>query len=214
MCDLPYGTTNCSWDSALPLDKMWTLYNRIIKPNGTIILFAAQPFTTQLINSNSKNFKYCWYWVKNTVTGFPFSHYQPLRKVEEICVFYREHGTYNPQGLQVIENSKPKSRKAPVDNVYSKGGLSNEYTPGFKNWPTNVLQFKKERGLHPTQKPVSLIEYLIKTYTNDGETILDNCMGSGSTGVAVKNVGNRHFIGIEANKIYFDIAEKRIRETK
>ena len=215
LCDPPYGTTHCKWDEELPFDQLWAEYNRLLKPDGAAVLFAAQPFTTQLIQSNPKAFRYCWYWLKNQPTGFAFSKFQPMRRVEEVCVFYRKHGTYNPQGLQAIKNPKPHCSnyyKKGHDYVYKVATLLNEYTPRFKNYPKNVLQFDSERGLHPTQKPVPLLEYLVKTYTNEGETVLDNCMGSGSTGVAVKRVGGRHFIGIEQNKVYFDIARKRIEE--
>ena len=211
LCDPPYGTTDCKWDSVLPFDQLWTEYNRLLKPNGAAVLFAAQPFTTQLINSNRKAFRYCWYWMKNQPTGFTFAKYQPLRKVEDICVFYKKMPTYNPQGLLEIENPKTRQRKKERDDhIYKMGTLMNAYTPRFTNYPKNVLQFNTERGLHPTQKPVPLLEYLVKTYTNPGDTVLDNCMGSGSTGVAVKRVGGRHFIGIEQNLDYFEIAQKRI----
>jgi len=213
LCDLPYGTTDCSWDSVLPFDTLWAHYNRLLKHDGAAVLFAAQPFTTSLIQSNRKHFRYCWYWLKNQPTGFTFAKFQPMRKIEDVCVFYRKHGTYNPQGLQVVANPKPsRIRKYKEDTVYKMDTLMHEHTPLFKNYPKNVLQFSTERGLHPTQKPVPLLEYLVKTYTNEGDTVLDNCMGSGSTGVAVKRVGGRHFIGIEQNKVYFDIAQKRIEE--
>ena len=212
LCDLPYGTTDCKWDSVLPFDQLWAEYNRLLKPNGAAVLFSAQPFTTQLIESNRKAFRYCWYWVKDRATGFTFAKYQPMRKVEDICVFYRKMPTYNPQGILAIEKPKTlKRKKEREDHIYKMGSLMKEYTPRFKNYPKNVLQFNCERGLHPTQKPVPLLEYLVKTYTNEGDTVLDNCMGSGSTGVAVKRVGGRHFIGIEQNKVYFDIAQERIK---
>ena len=213
LCDLPYGTTDCSWDSVLPFGELWEQYDRLLKPDGAAVLFAAQPFTTELIQSNRKAFRYCWYWLKNQPTGFTFAKYQPMRKIEDICVFYRKHGTYNPQGLQVVKEAKPKRHRMPQsESIYKMDTLLQEYTPRFKNYPKNVLQFNTERGLHPTQKPVPLLEYLIRTYTNPGDTVLDNCMGSGSTGVAVKRVGGRHFIGIEQNKVYFDTAQKRIQE--
>lgn len=214
LCDPPYGTTDCEWDSVLPFPDLWREYDRLLKHNGAAVLFSAQPFTTQLIQSNRKNFRYCWYWLKNQVTGFTFAKYQPMRKVEDICVFYRKMPTYNPQGLVAIKNPKPKRRRTfKPDDIIKMDTLMQEHVPRFKNYPKNVLQFNTERGLHPTQKPVPLLEYLIKTYTNPGDTILDNCMGSGSTGVAVKRAGEgRKFIGIEQNKVYFDIAQKRIQE--
>lgn len=215
LCDPPYGTTVCKWDSVLPLDQLWAEYDRLLKPNGAAVLFAAQPFTTQLIASNRKAFRYCWYWLKNQPTGFVYARYQPMRKIEDVCVFYRQMPTYNPQGLERITNPKAKRKKrGRVDHIYKMGTLLNEHTPRFKNYPKNVLQFNTERGLHPTQKPVPLLEYLVKTYTNEGDTVLDNCMGSGSTGVAVKRVGGRRFIGIEQNQVYFEIAQKRIGETE
>lgn len=213
LCDPPYGTTDCSWDSVLPFDRMWAEYNRVLKHDGAAVLFSAQPFTAQLIQSNRKAYRYCWYWLKNQATGFAFAKFQPMRKIEEICVFYRKHGTYNPQGLQVIADPKPRKKRAPQrESIYKTDTLLKEYTPHHKGYPTNVLQFRTERGLHPTQKPVPLLEYLILTYSNEGDTILDNCMGSGSTGVAVKRVGGRHFIGIEQNAEYYNIAQERIKE--
>ena len=212
LCDPPYGTTDCKWDIILPFEKLWEEYNRVLKHDGAVVLFAAQPFTTTLIHSNKRAFRYCWYWLKNQPTGFAFAKYQPMRQVEDICVFYRKHGTYNPQGIQAIRGAKVRKRKASdKENVYDMTTLLKEYTPRFKNYPKNVLQFSTERGLHPTQKPVPLLEYLVRTYTNEGDTVLDNCMGSGSTGVACARTG-RHFIGMEQNKVYFDIAQKRIEE--
>lgn len=212
LCDPPYGTTECSWDSVLPFDQLWAEYDRLLKLDGAAVLFAAQPFTTSVIQSNRKAFRYCWYWMKNTAAGFAYARYQPMRKVEDICVFYRKHGTYNPQGLMEVYGAKVKRKRAPRrESVYKADTLTREYIPRFKNWPKNVLQFDTERGLHPTQKPVPLLEYLVKTYTNEGDTVLDNCMGSGSTGVAVQRVGGRHFIGIEQNQVYFDIARERIK---
>ena len=212
LCDPPYGTTECSWDSVLPFDQLWAEYDRLLKLDGAAVLFAAQPFTTSLIESNRKAFRYCWYWLKNQATGFTYARYQPMRKVEDICVFYRKHGTYNPQGIMEVYGAKVQRKRRPRrESVYKADTLTREYIPRYKNWPKNVLQFNTERGLHPTQKPVPLLEYLVKTYTNEGDTVLDNCMGSGSTGVAVKQVGGRHFIGIEQNQVYFDIARERIK---
>lgn len=215
LCDPPYGTTDCSWDTILPVESMWSEYNRILKPNGAAVLFATQPFTTLLIHSNKKAFRYCWYWIKNQPTGFTYARFQPMRQVEDICVFYRQRPTYNAQGLEPIKEAKTYKhdprRGGELWAVKSKTG---EYTPKYKNWPRNLLYYNTERGLHPTQKPVPLLEYLVRTYTNPGDTILDNCMGSGSTGVAAKRVGDRHFIGMEQNKVYFDIARERIEEAK
>lgn len=208
LCDLPYGTTACKWDVLIPFKSMWTQYNRIIKDNGAIILFASQPFTTKLVFSNFHNFRYCWYWKKNNVTGALFAKVQPMRCVEEICVFYRQKPTYNPQGLIKLDECV---RKIPDDGeVY--GRKKNASIQTHKGYPKNLLKFKNipsTARLHPTQKPVELLEYLIKTYTNEGETVLDNCMGSGSTGVAALN-NDRNFIGFELDGKYFDVAKGRL----
>lgn len=212
LCDLPYGTTACKWDSIIPFEPLWEHYNRVIKDNGAVVLFSAQPFTTKLIQSNRKKFRYCWYWKKNNVTGGQFAKVQPMRCIEEICVFYSKKPTYNPQGVKRL--AKPKYIKAEKhrSNLYEWRGqdIVQEYT----NYPNHLLEIKNEvannkKRLHPTQKPVALLEYLIKTYTNEGEIVLDNCMGSGSTGIACLNT-NRRFIGIEKDTKYFDIAERRI----
>lgn len=210
LCDLPYGTTECKWDSIIPLDRLWKEYERIIKEDGAIVLTAAQPFTTHLIESNIKRFRYCWYWVKNTPTGFCFAKYQPMRRVEDVCVFYKKAPKYNPQGLVRIEKPKSRIRKPLKSEDWIYGDtLNGEFTPQWTNYPSNVLNIKSERGFHPTQKPVPLFEYLIKTYTDEGMTVLDNCMGSGTTGVACMNT-NRKFIGIELNEKYFNVAKERI----
>lgn len=210
LCDLPYGTTDCKWDSIIPLDELWKEYDRIIKEDGAIVLTAAQPFTTHLIESNIKRFKYCWYWIKNTPTGFCFAKYQPMRKVEDVCVFYKKAPKYNPQGLVKLEKPRQRTRKAPKkeDWIY-RDTLNGEFQTEWTNYPSNVLNIKSERGFHPTQKPVPLFEYLIKTYTDEGMTVLDNCMGSGTTGVACMNT-NRKFIGIELDEKYFNVAKQRI----
>lgn len=208
LCDLPYGTTDCKWDNVIPFNSLWELYNRVVKDNGAIVLFAAQPFTTKLIHSNFKNFRYCWYWKKSNVTGAPFAKVQPMRCIEDICVFYKKKAIYNPQGLVKLE--KPIIKKKDETEIYTFRG---ERKPQkYTNYPKHFLEFAKDRKqLHPTQKPVALLEYLIKTYTNEGELVLDNCMGSGSTGVACKNT-NRRFIGIELEERYFKIAEERINK--
>lgn len=210
LCDLPYGTTECKWDSIIPLDRLWKEYERVIKEDGTIVLTAAQPFTTQLIESNRKRFRYCWYWIKNTPTGFCFAKYQPMRKVEDVCVFYKKAPKYNPQGVIKLDRPKSKNRRPQKHDewIYSDS-LNGKYEIGWTNYPNNVLQINVERGLHPTQKPVPLFEYLIKTYTDEGMTVLDNCMGSGTSGVACMNT-NRKFIGIEMDEKYFNVAKERI----
>lgn len=213
LCDLPYETTNCEWDSIIPFEKLWEQYNRIIKKNGAIVLFSAQPFTTKLINSNLKNYKYSWYWLKNRVTGYPFAKHQPMRKVEDINVFYKTKPLYIPQGLIKLDKpilKKRKKKKQNNDTIYDEATLMSNYIVEYTNYPNNVLFFNKEaKTLHPTQKPQDLLEYLIKTYTREHDTILDNCMGSGSCGVACAAT-NRRFVGIELNNNYFKIAKNRI----
>lgn len=215
LCDLPYSTTDCKWDAIIPFEPLWKQYNRIIKQNGAIVLFAAQPFTTKLIQSNMKDFRYCWYWKKNNKTGFTFARYQPMRCIEDICVFYKKAPIYNPQGIIALENPKPRQKKTVAeDAIYKHDALMKEFTPRFTNYPTHLLEYANEakngrNRLHPTQKPVALLEYLIRTYTKPGELVLDNCMGSGSTGVAAVNSGRR-FIGIEKEQNYYDIAKQRI----
>ena len=209
LCDLPYGTTACKWDTVIPFEPLWEQYNRIIKENGAILLFGSQPFTTELNHSNLKMFRYEWVWVKNNSTGFQLANKRPLKKHELISVFYRKQPTYNPQGLQIF--GKVNRRSSSGDNWSELN--SNSYVQQFTNYPTQLLEFAYDKDkLHPTQKPVALLEYLIKTYTKEGEIVLDNCMGSGSTGVACINT-NRRFIGIELGEDYFDIAKKRIEET-
>lgn len=213
LCDLPYGTTDCKWDVIIPFDLLWQQYSRIAKDNTAIVLFSAQPFTTKLIHSNLKKFKYCWYWKKNNATGGIFCKYQPMRCIEDICVFYDKMPTYNPQGLKKLEKIKVSQ---PVGNgVYKK--KKNPSIQTHTGYPKHLLEFANEalnsKRLHPTQKPVKLLEYLIKTYTNEGDVVLDNCMGSGSTGVASVNT-NRSFIGIEKDNDYFAIAKERIEQAK
>lgn len=208
LCDLPYGVTDCVWDKILPMEELWQQYERVIKPNGTIVLTAIQPFTTQLIASKRKLFRYCWYWRKNHSTGFALSHRQPMRCIEDIAVFYKKQPTYHPQGL--IRLDKPRESKGGK----SKGGsvykeLNNPYISYFTNYPSNLLEIPAERGLHPTQKPAALFEYLIRTYTNPGEIVLDNCMGSGTTAVACIRCGRR-FVGFELDEAYWELCQKRI----
>lgn len=213
LCDPPYGTTACTWDHMLPFDKLWKEYRRVLKPTGAAVLFAAQPFTIRLINSNARDFRYCWYWKKNNATGAMFAKKQPMRCIEDIVVFYHKAPTYNPQGL--VEMARPRFNAARPDGVYrafkGEGSLQR-----FTNYPKHLLEFANEatsnkNRLHPTQKPVALLEYLVRTYTNPGETVLDNCMGSGSTGVACINAGRR-FIGMEQDVGYFVTAANRIEE--
>lgn len=299
LCDPPYGTTDCKWDSIIPLDLMWAEYKRIIKPCGNIVLFSAQPFTAQLVASNFNMYKYSWYWKKRNSTNFANAKIQPMRCIEEVCVFYdnaspyydapntraylkdertktglkakdirallgnsmgshyftngiqftipsekdyaklqttgyfvmpyeelqalykaecdaekasKPSVTYNPQGVRKVENGAVKMKRVNHEDSTVSHTLNGEYKVEFTGYPHHVLEFDYDRGgerLHPTQKPVGLLEYLIKTHSNAGETVLDNCMGSGSTGVAAYNTGRR-FIGIEKSKHYFDCASKRM----
>lgn len=213
LCDLPYGTTRNKWDSVIPLDKLWNQYERIC--TGAIVLTAAQPFTSVLIVSNLQNFKYQWVWNKSKVTGVLNAKKQPLRNHEDICVFYKNKPTYNPQGVVDcnIQASTGVSRGKSSTNYNTiKQTESGKYTQRQTGYPRSVLQIASEgKTIHPTQKPVALMEYLIRTYTNEGDTVLDNCMGSGTTGVACMNTGRR-FIGIEMDSVYFQIAQGRIME--
>lgn len=207
LCDLPYGTTQNKWDCCLQLDKLWEQYKRIIKDNGAICLFSQTPFDKVLGASNLKMLRYEWIWQKNLATGFLNAKKMPLKAHENILVFYKKLPTYNPQ----MRGGNPYKRNKRA-NVQGKCyGKQRDYTTisNGEHYPQDILQFTIERGLHPTQKPVALCEYLIRTYTNEGETVLDNCMGSGTTGVACLNT-NRNFIGIELDENYFNIAKERI----
>ena len=205
LTDPPYGTTACKWDSIIPLEPMWEQLKRVIKPNGAIVMTASQPFTSSLIMSNIKMFKYCWYWKKNRATGVLNAKKQPLRNVEEVVIFNAKK--YNPQGL--IEVNQP-SRNSKKDYENYGAGTCRSYTQKYTNYPKQVVEFDSvQRTEHPTQKPVALMEYLINTYTNEGETVLDFTMGSGTTGVACANL-NRDFIGIEMDEDYFRVACDRI----
>lgn len=209
LCDLPYGITRCKWDSVIPFAPLWEQYRRVAKESAAIVLFAAQPFTTALISSNGRDFRYCWYWKKNNKTGALFAKVQPMRCIEDVVVFYRKPPTYNAQGLTRLK--KPIIKGNTKGNVYGsrKGNLQlcTGYPHHLLEFPNESADYKKR--LHPTQKPVKLLEYLIRTYTNEGETVLDNCMGSGSTGAACVKTG-RHFVGIEKDTQYFSVAKERI----
>ena len=209
--DPPYGTTACKWDSVIDFGLMWEQLNRIIKPNGAIVLFGSEPFSSALRMSNIKNYKYDWVWIKEQGTGFLNSKKQPLKNNEQMCVFYKKQPLYNPQ---MRKGFKPyRTEKGGLTDNYNKDSVSKVITESNGDrYPLNTLTFKRDKNKqHPTQKPVALMEYLIKTYTNEKETVLDFTMGSGSTGVACKNT-NRNFIGIEQDEKYFDIATKRINE--
>lgn len=214
LCDLPYGVTECKWDKIIPFNLLWEQYNRIAKERAAVVLFSVQPFTTKLIQSNLKNFRYCWYWKKNNKTGFAYARYQPMRCIEDICVFYRQFPTYNPQGLKKLDKPIIKKRdKEKKDTVYKIRGAEKSIQK-YTNYPVHLLQFNNEAAnyknrLHPTQKPLALCEYLIKTYTNTGDIVLDNCAGSGTTLRAAKNTG-RQYIGFEADEKYYNIAVDRL----
>ena len=209
LCDLPYGTTACKWDTIIPFEPLWELYERIIKDNGAIVLFAKQPFTTLLINSNIKKFKYSLIWKKDNHDNPLMAKRRFLNITEDICIFYKKQCTYNPQGIIKINKITKQGRGK---SLSQKNERKSEYVQEYSNYPKNILEFKRDLpNIHPTQKPVALLEYLIKTYTNEGDLVLDNCMGSGSTGVACVNT-NRSFIGIELDKEYFEIAKQRIEK--
>ena len=217
LCDLPYGTTACKWDSVIPFAKMWEHYNRVIRLDGAIVLTASQPFTTALIASNMKGFCYSWVWSKRFGANFAQAKRQPLKVHEDVIVFSKtgKMPRYYPA---MIKRDKPIKKGK---NVNESGAIPLVTNHDYDNkiydekFPSSILEFScrdKSRGLHPTQKPVALMEYLIKTYTNEGDTVLDNCMGSGTTGVACINT-NRSFIGIELDADYFEVAQQRINST-
>jgi len=213
LTDPPYGTTACKWDSIIPLEPMWEQLKRIIKPNGAIVMTASQPFTSVLTCSNLKGFKYCWQWDKKIPSGMSYARFRPMQQTEDICVF-TGNGEKTVYNAQMVIRDKPIKgggmSKGETTNNQNLKALKKTYT--HKN-PTTLIQFDKIRrgSVHPTQKPVALMEYLIKTYTNEGETVLDFTMGSGTTGVAAKNL-NRDFIGIEMDENYFNIAKDRISQ--
>lgn len=227
ICDPPYGTTSCKWDSVIPFPEMWERLNKLIKPNGAIVLFGSEPFSSALRMSNIKNYKYDWKYKKQQGTGHLNAKKQPLRNSEDVCVFYSNQPIYNPQmrftGIKRKGVIKANEKDL-ADSVYRKGIVGKtEYTDNGYRYPLAIIEglydkkrfdsSKSEReNRHPTQKPIELMEYLIKTYTNEDETVLDFTMGSGTTGVACKNT-SRNFIGIELDDNYFKIAEERIKST-
>lgn len=211
LCDLPYGITKNAWDIIIPFDKLWEHYDRIIKDNGAVVLFGSQPFTSLMITSNLKKFRYCLVWEKNKFSDFLNAKRKPMKTNEDIAIFYKKQPTYNPQYWYSTPYSRWNTQTA-VDKQTNYGKHKENVVESLdgKRLPTTVLKFNRiERPSHPTQKPVDLLEWLIKTYSNEGEMVLDNCMGVGSTGVACKNL-KRSFIGIESNKTYFDIANESI----
>jgi len=213
LCDLPYGTTNCKWDIIIPFEKLWEQYYRITKPNAAIVLFSTQPFTTALISSNMKDFRYSLIWDKIRAAGFLNANRMPLKQHEDINVFYKMQPTYNPQ--KYID--KPYDKTKYNGNKLDKNVLGAYTSQSSKNegerFPKSILTFsqnwRRQDQIHPTQKPVELMEYLIKTYSNDGDLILDNCAGSGTTAIACLNT-NRQFIVMEKEQKYYDIILKRV----
>lgn len=215
LCDLPYGTTQNPWDIILPWEKLWTQYNRVVKDNGAIVLFAQGLFYVDLVSSNKKLFKYDLVWDKVLTSGFLNANRMPLRQHEQIAVFYKDAPTYNPQKVKGNPNhSKGKPKKGTNNNYGDFEWVDNKDLLGDMKHPTSIISCQKPHpsvAVHPTQKPIELLENLIKTYTNEGETVLDNCMGSGSTVLAAMNT-NRKVIGIELNNEYYKIAEQRVAE--
>lgn len=222
LCDLPYGTTACKWDVIIPFKPLWEQYKRIIKDNGAIVLTASQPFTTKLIASNFDMFKYCWYWRKSKPNGWQHAKNKPMTAVEEICAFSKAsmghigqlgsgRMAYNPQGIESV-GIKTVTAVAHGETMGARPNQVGVKYEAFTGFPQNVLAFPNvigSKSLHPTQKPVALFEYLIKTYTNDNETVLDNCAGSGTTAIACMNT-NRNYILIEKEQKYIDIINNRI----
>lgn len=216
LCDLPYGTTKCSWDVLIPFEPLWEQYNRVIKDNGVICLFGQEPFSSFLRVSNINNYKYDIYWEKERLTNINQVKKRVGKTIETISIFYKKQCTYNPQMIKY--NGQPRTNKVKNGKM---GVLTDqqekkviEYKDTGWRYPTQVWKFQRDcltSNLHPTQKPVALLEELIKTYTNEGETILDNCMGSGSTGIACIHT-NRNFIGMELDENYFNVAKNRIEE--
>lgn len=231
LCDLPYGTTKCKWDTIISMDALWEQYKRVIKkPHGVILLFGQQPFTSMLISSNYEWYKYNLIWKKNKTTQFLLANYRPMKCTEDICVFskggaaaasrHKGNMTYNPQGLVPVNIKKKNSEKRigkMLNQVHHLGPNNkltgnSEYTQNFTNYPNELIEFDIEYDtFHETQKPVKLIEYLIKTYSNEGDCVLDNTMGSGTTGVGCINT-NRRFVGMELEEKYFKLAKYRITE--
>ena len=213
LTDPPYGTTACKWDSVIPFEPMWEQLKRVTKKNGAIVMTAAQPFTSALIMSNVKMFKYCWVWEKTQAVGHLNAWRMPMRKHEDVCVFSAGTVSYTPQlEDKPVKDQRPITNRTKTSDCYGSHKLDAHRCPPNKSMPRSILKIaNQQRQVHPTQKPVALMEYLIKTYTNEGETVLDFTMGSGSTGVAAKNL-NRDFIGIELDENYYNIAKERIGE--
>ena len=215
LCDLPYGTTTCKCDSVITFEPLWEQYNRIIKDNGAIVLFGSEPFSSALRMSNIKDYKYDLKWQKDQGSDFMLAKKKPLKDYEDIAVFYKKQPTYNPQMREGFKEwTKKDSGNNVIGHLDKQEKAQIKQSIGNKRYPISILKFNRIRnGLHPTQKPVELLEWLITTYTNENEVVLDNAMGSGSTGVACINT-NRNFIGIEKDDKYFEIAKDRIEKAK
>jgi site-specific DNA-methyltransferase (adenine-specific) len=215
LADLPYGTTACKWDNVIPFEPLWAHYWRVLKPNGAVVLFGSEPFSSHLRMSQIKHYKYDWVWVKERPSNPILAKKQALKYHEMICVFYKNQCCFYPQMRKREDKNKRKNKprkfSSAVNNEVPNSTGMNESGMNDYIKPKSLVNFSMQRGLHPTQKPVALLEYLIKTYTIEGETVLDNTMGSGSTGVACVNTG-RNFIGIEMDDKYFEIAKNRIEK--
>lgn len=215
LCDLPYGTTACKWDSVIPFELLWEQYKRIIKANGAIVLFGSEPFASMLRISNLKQYRYDWTWDKVTARGHLVAKKRPMAQTESISVFYDKAATYNPQMVKRPPDKIEVRKTTEYARTEIMGGISNApVNKVYDEWyPKTIITISNAgssvKSVHPTQKPVALMEYLIKTYTNEGETVLDNCMGSGTTGIACLNTG-RNFIGMEKDETYFHVAKNRI----
>ncbi len=209
LVDLPYGTTACKWDSVIPLEPLWAQFNRVCKKNAAMVFTAAQPFTTMLAASNLRHFRYEWIWEKPQGTNPMNAKVMPLKSHENVLVFYRKKPTYNPQMWYSTPYGGFSSETSKIGEVYGSAKSKHRDNPEGSRYPKTVLRFKQEKGLHPTQKPVEMMEYLIRTYSNEGDTILDCTMGSGTTGVACVNTG-RNFVGMESDEKYFALAKERI----
>jgi len=211
LCDLPYGTTACKWDTIIPFDQLWEQYNRIIKDNGAIVLFGNEPFSSALRISNLKNYKYDWVWNKKNPTNFVMANKQPMRCTEQIMIFYKNQCVYNPIKWKGLKNHKQGSSKENFTETRGNIKRVNDDLSGMK-FPKNIIEIEKHSsqcGLHPTQKPVALFEYLIKTYTNKNDLVLDNCAGSGTTGIACQNL-NRNCILMEKEETYCKVIKERL----
>ncbi len=208
LCDLPYGTTACKWDIIIPFDKLWQSYNRVIKDNGAIVLFGNEPFSSKLRLSNLENYKYDWKWDKVRGSNFATVKIRPFNSFEDIMIFYKKQPTYNPQMIK----GEPYTQKQGFVGESKQTGLHRKEVVTISDgnrYPITIIKFSKESGLHPTQKPVDLLEYLIKTYTNEGDTVLDNCSGSGTTAIACINT-NRNYICMEKDSEYYNKSIERI----